>query len=155
MKSCPTCNRTYPDDSLAFCLIDGSVLSAPYDPEATQRISPPRNTSPAATEALKATAAPDQSRPAMMSTIRAPAPQLPPQYAPPHPSYSAEKEKRAAAMAHRDYRIARWCFRSGAVGPQIAERETCDHSIFPIQGCDRAHQTNCHRLRPLAGKSFV
>lgn len=33
MKSCPTCNRTYPDDTLAFCLMDGSVLSAPYDPE--------------------------------------------------------------------------------------------------------------------------
>ncbi len=32
MKSCPTCNRTYPDDTLAFCLIDGSVLSAAYDP---------------------------------------------------------------------------------------------------------------------------
>ena len=27
-----------------------------------------------------------------MSTIRAPAPQLPPQYAPPHPSYSAERK---------------------------------------------------------------
>ena len=36
MKSCPTCNRTYPDDTLAFCLMDGSVLSAPYDPEAAQ-----------------------------------------------------------------------------------------------------------------------
>lgn len=91
MKICSTCNRTYPDDSLAFCLMDGAVLSAPYDPEATQRISPPRNTSPAVTEALKATAAPDQPRPALMSTIRAPAPQLPPQYAPPHSSYSAER----------------------------------------------------------------
>lgn len=36
MKSCPTCNRTYPDDTLAFCLEDGSILSAPYDPETTQ-----------------------------------------------------------------------------------------------------------------------
>jgi hypothetical protein len=33
MKSCPTCNRTYPDDTLAFCLVDGSVLSAPYESE--------------------------------------------------------------------------------------------------------------------------
>lgn len=37
MKSCPTCNRTYPDDTLAFCLIDGSVLSAPYDPKTKQQ----------------------------------------------------------------------------------------------------------------------
>ena len=31
MKSCPTCNRTF-DDTLTFCLIDGSVLSPPFDP---------------------------------------------------------------------------------------------------------------------------
>jgi len=30
MKECPTCNRTYSDISLSFCLSDGSVLSAPY-----------------------------------------------------------------------------------------------------------------------------
>ena len=43
MKSCPTCNRTYPDDTLAFCLMDGSVLSAPYDPAAktTRDVNPP------------------------------------------------------------------------------------------------------------------
>lgn len=35
MKRCPTCNRTYPDDSFAFCLADGSLLSAPYDPQQT------------------------------------------------------------------------------------------------------------------------
>jgi tetratricopeptide (TPR) repeat protein len=38
MKSCPTCKRTYADDSLRFCLEDGSVLSASYDPQATQRL---------------------------------------------------------------------------------------------------------------------
>src|SRR5882672_6030416 len=85
MKSCPTCRRTYPDDSLAFCLMDGSVLSAPYDPEATQRIPPPRDTIPAATEILNAAATPGDTRPAMMSTIQAPAPQLPPQYSQPRP----------------------------------------------------------------------
>jgi len=26
MKRCPTCNRTYEDDALSFCLTDGSVL---------------------------------------------------------------------------------------------------------------------------------
>jgi hypothetical protein len=46
MKSCPTCNRTYPDDTLAFCLVDGSILSASYDPEATQSFSFPQNTEP-------------------------------------------------------------------------------------------------------------
>ena len=43
MKSCPTCNRTYPDDTLAFCLVDGSVLSAPYDHQAARPYSRPHD----------------------------------------------------------------------------------------------------------------
>ena len=35
MKSCPTCNRTYADETFAFCLADGSLLSPSFDPEAT------------------------------------------------------------------------------------------------------------------------
>src|SRR5205814_3355817 len=31
MKSCPTCNRTF-EDTMSFCLADGSILSAPFDP---------------------------------------------------------------------------------------------------------------------------
>jgi TonB family protein len=31
MKRCPTCNRTYADESISFCLADGTLLSAPYD----------------------------------------------------------------------------------------------------------------------------
>lgn len=50
MKHCSQCGRTYPDESLAFCLDDGSLLSAPYDPNATLRMSPPTN--PTATEVL-------------------------------------------------------------------------------------------------------
>lgn len=38
MKSCPKCNRTYFDDTFAFCLADGSLLSAPFDSEETQVI---------------------------------------------------------------------------------------------------------------------
>ncbi len=35
MKKCPQCSRTYPDDTLAFCLEDGALLSASYSPQAT------------------------------------------------------------------------------------------------------------------------
>src|SRR5436190_18084803 len=35
MKKCSRCNRTYSDESFSFCLDDGSLLSAPYDPDAT------------------------------------------------------------------------------------------------------------------------
>src|SRR6266568_4904035 len=38
MKKCPTCNRSYSDDTLRFCLEDGSSLSAAYDPQTTQRM---------------------------------------------------------------------------------------------------------------------
>ena len=38
MKKCPTCNRTYADETLTFCLADGSLLSAPHDLDATQHL---------------------------------------------------------------------------------------------------------------------
>lgn len=39
MKRCPECNRTF-DDTLTFCLIDGSILDAPFDPAAGSESSP-------------------------------------------------------------------------------------------------------------------
>jgi len=30
IKQCPSCNRTYSDESISFCLADGALLSAPY-----------------------------------------------------------------------------------------------------------------------------
>ncbi len=72
MKSCPTCNRTYPDDTLAFCLMDGSVLSAPYDPKETRREAV-RRTDDSRTEVLPARTKPDAARqPLLPSTIQAP-----------------------------------------------------------------------------------
>jgi hypothetical protein len=55
MKRCPSCQRTYTDETLRFCLEDGSILisgaassssaSSPSDPlAATLLDSPPRNT---------------------------------------------------------------------------------------------------------------
>jgi hypothetical protein len=52
MKACPTCNRTYTDETLTYCLADGSLLSAPYDPEATQRLHFPQTDNQAKTEVL-------------------------------------------------------------------------------------------------------
>lgn len=40
MKTCPTCLRSYSDDTLAFCLEDGSALSTTHDSEATHVIPP-------------------------------------------------------------------------------------------------------------------
>lgn len=52
MKICPSCNRTFDDETLTYCLDDGSLLSAPYEPGVTQRLPLPRVTSPAKTEVL-------------------------------------------------------------------------------------------------------
>jgi len=50
MKQCPVCSRTFSDDTLVYCLDDGSVLANSYDPGATQRMPSPRSTnSPAFT----------------------------------------------------------------------------------------------------------
>src|ERR1700752_117901 len=49
MKRCPSCNRTYTDSSLNFCLEDGTPLVAdappPTDPNVTVRYPSPRETS--------------------------------------------------------------------------------------------------------------
>ena len=55
MKRCPSCNRTYTDISLNFCLEDGTPLVSDvvpaHDPHATVRDQTPRHTSePPATE---------------------------------------------------------------------------------------------------------
>lgn len=50
MKKCPTCNQTYSDDNLSFCLSDGSVLqqlsqqSDSYNPPPTVVMDYPRPT---------------------------------------------------------------------------------------------------------------
>lgn len=54
MKKCPTCNATYSDDSMSFCLEDGAPLltvggtdapSGGFDPNLTIPFTPPRDTS--------------------------------------------------------------------------------------------------------------
>src|SRR6185503_14923102 len=65
MKRCPTCNRTYTDLSLNFCLEDGTPLttaSPAPDPNATIRYPDPRDTSePPPTEIYRPAPAPPVS----------------------------------------------------------------------------------------------
>lgn len=53
MKSCPTCNRIYTDDTLIYCLEDGAILAAAYDPQSTLQIPAARVTDPPRTELLR------------------------------------------------------------------------------------------------------
>ena len=67
IKTCPTCKRTYSDETISFCLADGALLSAPYD-----QSGPP-------TEVLPASLVPTHAavQPTAMPTITAPPPKPP------------------------------------------------------------------------------
>lgn len=81
MKRCPTCNRTYTDTSLNFCLEDGTPLvaggAAAPDPNATIRYPSARDTAePPPTEIYRPTAPPASAGPT------APPPPHPQQWSP-------------------------------------------------------------------------
>jgi hypothetical protein len=85
MKICPTCNRTYADETLTFCLDDGSTLSATYSQRETERISASRNTDPAPTEVLYPGLRPDAITPPLTRTIPSLQPPIYPEKQPPQP----------------------------------------------------------------------
>jgi hypothetical protein len=68
MKRCPACQRTYADDSLSYCLEDGSALlsdsSAASDMAATLIIPEPRATIPVKQETFRPTPTPPRGYPA-------------------------------------------------------------------------------------------
>jgi hypothetical protein len=80
MKSCPACNRTF-EDTFTFCLVDGSILSAPFDPQATKEVPNRRNTNPPPTEVMQPPNFPN--RDALPPTILSPKPG----YTPPSSNY--------------------------------------------------------------------
>lgn len=86
MKRCPTCNRTYTDLSLNFCLEDGTPLATegpPVDPNATIRYPSARETAePPPTEIYRPEPAVVSPRPA---TPTPPPPPAPPQWPPAPP----------------------------------------------------------------------
>ena len=52
MKRCPTCGHNYSDETLNYCLADGSLLTVPHDPRATLRMPSPQPTMAAPTDML-------------------------------------------------------------------------------------------------------
>jgi len=70
LKRCPTCNRTFSDEALSFCLIDGSILSAPYDPKATLVLSDPHPVSSTPTEIVSVVADASKTSNIELSYIR-------------------------------------------------------------------------------------
>jgi hypothetical protein len=58
MKSCPSCQRTYIDDTFTFCLDDGALLSASYNPQLTLQMPAARDTDQPRTDTLGAPSPP-------------------------------------------------------------------------------------------------
>jgi hypothetical protein len=101
MKSCPTCRRTF-EDTFTFCLADGSLLDAPFDPQATQQMPEPRQTEPPPTEVLPAGGVKEEIPP----TIASPEPQkkpeeLAPTIAAPAPAFESAEVKDSPAQPLR------------------------------------------------------
>jgi hypothetical protein len=95
MKSCPACNRTYPDDTLAFCLVDGSVLSAPYDSDKDRSGPATRGSNSTQTQILQPTA-PSAPAPSIEPTMLAAKPQVPSLY-PSAPSLLESQQSKSKA----------------------------------------------------------
>lgn len=95
MKRCPTCNRTYADLSLNFCLDDGTPLAsdaaAPPDLNATIRYPPPRDTSEPPPTEIYRPAAPTAPPRAVTPTGPPPPPPPQPQWSPTPPPPPAKK----------------------------------------------------------------
>jgi len=91
MKRCPTCNRTYTDPALNFCLEDGTPLATdapPLDPNATIRYPSARDTEePPPTEIY-------HPPPPVVSPIQTtPPPPPPPQWTPAPPATAPPPKK--------------------------------------------------------------
>jgi hypothetical protein len=87
MKRCPTCNRTYTDDALSFCLDDGAVLlsaaappAAPanFDPNATIAYPAARDTGATPSQPYSTNAPPQQVVPTPQPTAQPMPPPMPP-----------------------------------------------------------------------------
>ncbi len=94
MKRCPTCNRTYTDLSLNFCLEDGTPLASdapPVDPNATIRYPSARDTAePPPTEIYHPPPPVVSPRPTQPPP---PPPQPPPAWTPPTATVAPPRKK--------------------------------------------------------------
>src|ERR1044072_9087267 len=102
MKRCPTCNRTYTDLSLNFCLEDGTPLASdapPVDPNATIRYPAGRDTSePPPTEIYRPEPAVVAPRPPPPPPPPPTRPAPPPPHWTPAPAAAAPPKKKSNAI---------------------------------------------------------
>jgi hypothetical protein len=123
MKRCPTCQRTYADDSMAFCLEDGSTLfgesAAASDLPATLIIPDPRATNPVRPETFRPNQMPTQPQP--HQAYAAPPSAWPPMQVPQTLPVNTARRGRGLAITSLVCAIAAFlllgfCIISGATG---------------------------------------
>ena len=94
MKRCPSCNRSYTDTSLNFCLEDGTPLVAdapPTDPNATMRYPDARETAEPPRTEIYRPEPPPISQPPNTAPPRITAPPPPQQWTPTPPPVARKK----------------------------------------------------------------
>lgn len=91
MRSCPTCHRQYLDDSLGFCLDDGTRLAEPLDSAATWVSPPRRDTDPGADDS-EVTVVASRRQPVSAPTMVAPSVSTTQHEPFPNPSYTPPPE---------------------------------------------------------------
>ncbi|MCU1267118.1 MAG: hypothetical protein JWM21_3436 [Acidobacteria bacterium] len=91
MKICPACNRTYADQTLIFCLDDGSTLSAQYDPRETRLLPVTQTSEPPPTEIFPPQPKTTEVSPPLIPTMQALQP--PPRYPEQQQTKLNEKER--------------------------------------------------------------
>lgn len=124
MKRCPSCHRTYEDDTLAFCLEDGSALvgesSSASDQPATIIMNDPRITIPGQQETASSSP-PPVAPPQTPRQYIAPVPAWSPQPAPHTFPATATRQGRGLAItslvcAIIAFVLLAFCFIGGAAG---------------------------------------
>lgn|SRR6266478_1667231 len=104
MKNCPTCNRTYTDEMLSYCLDDGTPLQhaivggpSSFDPQATVSFQPGRDTNPPSQPSANApTIMSSQSLGVLPNQVMQPPPVVQPQQWSPAPQMPPPPKKRSA-----------------------------------------------------------
>lgn len=130
MKRCPACHRTYEDDSLAFCLEDGSTLvsegSDASDLPATLIMADPRLTNPVRPETARSNQAPVRPQPPQGYMPSAPQPVWSPMQPPQMYPVSSTRQGRGLAITSLICAIAGFlllviCIAAGSAGanPQL------------------------------------
>jgi len=125
MKSCPTCHRTF-EDTFTFCLVDGAILSAPFDPQATLSLPVPLNSEPPPTEILQPEPKPtDRNQAASLSpTVPSPtvaSPEAVPPAFTPQAGFPFETPRHPPAIASQPTRTSkRWLWIGSGVLTLVA-----------------------------------